>query len=97
VTTAGGWKAVLIGAAVLSAALGLSATGAAASPRPAASQPVASQRASAGPVGPSSTYNVLTSVSADSASDAWAVGYYISKSVRYALILQWNGTAWSVR
>jgi hypothetical protein len=41
--------------------------------------------------------NVLNGVSADSATDAWAVGYYISKSVRYALILHWNGTAWSVR
>ena len=45
--------------------------------------------------GPAS--NVLNGVSADSATDAWAVGYYISKSVRYALILHWNGTAWSAR
>src|SRR5205823_14103918 len=44
---------------------------------------------------PAST--VLNGVSADSAADAWAVGYYISKGVRYALILHWNGTAWSVR
>jgi hypothetical protein len=41
---------------------------------------------SAGPAG-----NVLNGVSADSATDAWAAGYYISKSVRYALILHWNG------
>jgi len=41
--------------------------------------------------------NVLSGVSADSATDAWAVGYYLSKGVRYALILHWNGTAWSVR
>jgi hypothetical protein len=40
---------------------------------------------------------VLNGVSADSATDAWAVGYYISKGVRYALILHWNGTVWSVR
>jgi len=45
--------------------------------------------------GPAS--NVLNGVSADSATDAWAVGSYVSKSVRYALILHWNGTAWSVR
>jgi hypothetical protein len=41
--------------------------------------------------------NVLNGVSADSATDAWAVGYYLSKGVRYALILHWDGTAWSVR
>ena len=41
--------------------------------------------------------NVLNGVSADSATGAWAVGYYLSKGVRYALILHWNGTAWSVR
>ena len=45
--------------------------------------------------GPAS--NVLTGVSADSATDAWAVGSYLSKSVRDTLILHWNGTAWSVR
>jgi hypothetical protein len=44
-------------------------------------------------------YNALTSVSADSASDAWAVGSYVSNTtgVRDTLILHWNGTAWSVR
>ena len=35
----------------------------------------------------SAASTVLTGVSADSATDAWAVGYYISKGVRYALIL----------
>jgi hypothetical protein len=45
--------------------------------------------------GPAS--NMLTGVSADSATDAWAVGSYVSKSVRDTLILHWNGTAWSVR
>ena len=71
---------------------GLPAAGAGAAARPAAGRP-----ASAGPVGPSATYNMLTSVSADSASDAWAVGSYISDTtgVRDTLILHWNGTAWS--
>jgi hypothetical protein len=46
---------------------------------------------------PEFPYNVLTGVTAGSATDAWAVGYYISKSVRHTLILHWNGTAWSVR
>jgi hypothetical protein len=41
--------------------------------------------------------NVLTGVSAGPAGDAWAVGSYVSKSVRDTLILHWNGTAWSVR
>jgi hypothetical protein len=46
---------------------------------------------------PSSSYNALTSVSADSASDAWAVGAYRNNTtgVRDTLILHWNGTAWS--
>jgi hypothetical protein len=33
-------------------------------------------------------------VSADSATDAWAVGYYTKASTR-TLLLHWNGTAWS--
>jgi hypothetical protein len=36
----------------------------------------------------------LTSVSADSATDAWAVGYDAGTTTR-TLILHWNGTAWS--
>jgi len=48
---------------------------------------------------PSSVYNALTSVSADSANDAWAAGSYINDTtgVRDTLILHWNGTAWSAR
>ncbi len=93
-TVAGGRTAVLIAAAVLSAALGagLPAAGAGAVPRPAAPPSI-----SAGPVGPSSVYNTLTSVSADSATDAWAVGSYVNNrtGVRDTLILHWTGTAWS--
>src|SRR5215472_8977910 len=92
-TIAGGRTAVLV-AAVLGAVLGLPAAGAGAVPwpRPASPRPI-----TAGPVGPSSTYNTLTSVSADSASDAWAVGSYVNNrtGVRDTLILHWNGTAWS--
>jgi len=42
--------------------------------------------------------NVLYSVTATSATDVWAVGYYCVTSmctVQHALILHWNGTAWS--
>ena len=48
---------------------------------------------------PSSVYNARTSVSADSANDAWAAGSYINDTtgVRDTLILHWNGAAWSVR
>jgi len=48
---------------------------------------------------PSSVYNALTSVSANSANDAWAAGSYINDTtgVRDTLILHWNGAAWSVR
>jgi hypothetical protein len=45
--------------------------------------------------GPAS--NTLNGVSADAATDAWAVGYFVSKSVRDTLILHWNGTAWTLR
>ncbi len=39
--------------------------------------------------------NALSSVSATSRSNAWAVGYYVnSKQVEQTLILHWNGTAW---
>ncbi|HEY2443021.1 MAG TPA: hypothetical protein VGI31_07805 [Streptosporangiaceae bacterium] len=41
---------------------------------------------------------LLQDVSADSASDAWAVGYYSSKTPDNAyrtLILHWNGTSWA--
>ncbi len=42
-------------------------------------------------------FNYLEGVSAASASDVWAVGYYQEPSTdRHALIEHWNGTAWSV-
>jgi hypothetical protein len=92
VTIARGRAGALLAAAGLSAGLGagLPATGAAARPLPAAGR-------SAPAIDPSSRYNVLTSVSADSASDAWAVGSYLSDvtGIRDTLILHWNGTAWS--
>jgi len=39
-------------------------------------------------------YNALTSVSADSASDAWVVGSYVNNAtgVRDTLVPHWNGT-----
>jgi hypothetical protein len=43
-------------------------------------------------------FDPLTGVSADSAADAWAVGYYCTTSscaTRNTLTLRWNGTAWS--
>ena len=43
-------------------------------------------------------FDPLTAVSADSAADAWAVGYYCttdSCTIRHTLTLHWNGTAWS--
>jgi hypothetical protein len=48
---------------------------------------------------PSSRSNVLLGVSADLASDAWAVGDYVyvnvnNRFVNRTLILHWNGTAW---
>jgi hypothetical protein len=93
-TTAGGRVAVLAAVLSVAAGAGLPVSGAVARPWPAPPAPV-----TAGPVGPSSVYNALTSVSADSASDAWAVGSYVSNTtgVRDTLILHRNGTAWSVR
>jgi hypothetical protein len=45
---------------------------------------------------PSSTDNELNGVSADSATDAWAVGFYDdSTGVRRPLIAHWDGAAWS--
>jgi hypothetical protein len=45
---------------------------------------------------PSPTQNSLLGVSADSATDAWAVGsYFGSTNMSQTLILHWNGTAWS--
>jgi hypothetical protein len=47
-----------------------------------------------------SAFNYLFQVSADSARDAWAVGYYCVRNcnkneIDHSLILHWNGTAWS--
>jgi hypothetical protein len=42
--------------------------------------------------------NVLSAVSADSASDAWAVGYNVDSAGRnQTLILHWDGAFWSIR
>jgi hypothetical protein len=39
--------------------------------------------------------NFLNAVSARSATDAWAAGYYItSGGTSLTLILRWNGSAW---
>jgi erythromycin esterase-like protein len=46
---------------------------------------------------PGSFYNFLYSVSAVSANDIWAVGYYAGTSgATQTLVEQWNGTQWSV-
>jgi hypothetical protein len=54
---------------------------------------------SARPADPGSRYNVLTGVSADSATDAWAAGFAGTSATGHfrTLLLRWNGTAWSVR
>jgi hypothetical protein len=44
---------------------------------------------------PSPFHNYLTGVSADSAADAWAVGYDEIQGERETLILHWDGTGWS--
>ncbi len=45
---------------------------------------------------PSSSINELRGVSADSATDAWAVGDYFDDTGIYeTLILHWDGTSWS--
>ncbi len=46
---------------------------------------------------PGSQYNHLNGVTAVSASDVWAVGYYVNgNSVTQTLVEHWNGTSWSV-
>lgn len=41
--------------------------------------------------------NELDDVAATSASDTWAVGYYVNAShVARSMVLYWNGTAWRV-
>lgn len=46
---------------------------------------------------PSSSNNLPSGVSADSATDAWVVGNYVSDTTGYfrTLILHWDGTVWS--
>jgi len=53
-----------------------------------------SQVPSPNPGGPS-VLNELLGVAATSASNAWAVGYYINGSGLRTLIEHWNGTAWT--
>ncbi len=51
------------------------------------------------PFTPNGTHNpnTLTSISADSASDAWAAGYHIDEVLdNDPLVLHWNGSRWSV-
>ena len=43
----------------------------------------------------SSSQNVLYSVTATSSSNAWAVGLYSNGTGSKALVLHWNGTAWT--
>ncbi len=52
------------------------------------------QLPSPNPGGPART-NVLYSVAATSASNAWAVGYYYTGTANQTLIEHWNGTAWA--
>ena len=47
------------------------------------------------PGGSTDTY--LYGVSADSATDAWAVGYYFDASIGYATLIEhWDGSSWTV-
>jgi hypothetical protein len=45
----------------------------------------------------SSYHTFLNDVSANSPTDAWAVGYYsdLSTGINVTLILHWDGTSWS--
>jgi hypothetical protein len=45
--------------------------------------------------GPSADGNFLNDVSATSSTNAWAVGYYFSGTVKRTLVLHWNGTSWT--
>ena len=50
--------------------------------------------ASPDPGGSAGTF--LTSVSADSATDAWAAGYYVAEGTVRTLTEHWDGTSWTV-
>ncbi len=82
------WGAASALSVAVTAVLALAVTGAAAAPAmartPAATSPT-----------PVPANAQLSGVSADSASDAWAAGYYVSNRTHKTLILHWNGTAWS--
>jgi hypothetical protein len=77
------------------AVLALLAGGAAAAPSQLAQAVTRPPAAPASP-NPSSTTNVLTGVSATSASNAWAVGYFHNNTTADTdtLALHWNGTTW---
>jgi hypothetical protein len=49
----------------------------------------------ASPAPSGATGTTLDGVSADSATDAWAIGQYSTGSGAQPLLLHWNGTAWS--
>ncbi len=51
--------------------------------------------ASPSPGGSNPGGSQLYDVSAHSPHDAWAVGYYWTRSAQNGLILRWNGTAWT--
>jgi hypothetical protein len=80
-------------------ALGLSAvavTPAQAATASGRAAPLTGRAASLKSPNPSSTDNELNGVSADSATDAWAVGFYRDSTGRARpLIVRWDGTAWS--
>ncbi len=78
------------------AVLAVLATGAAAAAPSRLAQAVTLPAAELASPNPSSTTNVLAGVSATSAANAWAAGYYDNNTTgaRDTLILHWNGTAW---
>ena len=54
------------------------------------------RQASPSPGGPSVTH-YLTGVTAASATNAWAVGYYLRSGYQHTLVEHWNGKAWTVQ
>ena len=47
------------------------------------------------PAGGPNLFTNLYALSADSPTDAWAVGYHDSNTATKSMILHWNGTAWT--
>jgi hypothetical protein len=83
------WRARLTLGATVTGMLALALTGGTAAPA------LARAPAAAAP-SPSLPSGQLFSVSADSASDAWAVGSYAASDGDYdSLIVHWDGTAWA--